>query len=105
LQTDPMYKNKTTLIITCDHGRGDVTLDAWRNHGAGVKNSEQTWFAVIGPDTPHDGIIKTQTTTYHKQLAQTIAKLLGYDFKNSADHEVAEAIETVMTKDKPGLGK
>ena len=36
---------------------------------------------------------------------KTIAKLLGYDFKSSADHEVAEAIETVITKDKPGLGK
>lgn len=105
IQTDPQYKNKTTLIITCDHGRGEVPLDAWRNHGAGVKNSEQTWFAVIGPDTPHEGIVTTQTTTYHKQLAQTIAKFLGYDFKNATDHEVAEAIETVMTKDKPGLGK
>jgi hypothetical protein len=80
-------------------------VDAWRSHGTGVKNSEQTWFAVIGPDTPHDGIIKTQTTTYHKQLAQTIAQLLGYDFKSSADHEVGDAISSVMIKDKPGLGK
>ena len=105
LQTDPVYKNKTTLIVTCDHGRGDVPLDAWRSHGTGIKNSEQTWFVVMGPDTPNDGIIKTQTTTYHKQLAQSIAKLLGYDFKSSADHEVADAIETIMIKDKHGLGK
>jgi len=105
IQTDPTYKNKTTLIITCDHGRGDTNIDAWRNHGAGVKNSEQTWFAVIGPDTPHDGIVKTQTTTYHKQLAQTIAQLLGYDFKASADHEVGDAISSVMVKEKTGLGK
>ena len=105
LQTDPVYKGKTTLIITCDHGRGDVPLDNWRSHGTGIKNSEQTWFAVIGPDTPHDGIIKTQTTTYHKQLAQSISKLLGLDFKANTDHEVGDAIETMMIKEKATLGK
>ncbi len=105
LQHDPQYKDKTTLIITCDHGRGDASPDAWRNHGAGVKNSEQTWVAVMGPDTPPDGIIKTQTTTYHKQLAQSMAKLLGFDFKAHADHEVGDAIGTMMMKEKTTLGK
>jgi len=105
LQTDPFYKGKTTLIVTCDHGRGDTSPEAWKNHGAGVKNSEQTWFAVIGPDTPADGIIKTQTTTYHKQLAQSIAKLLGFDFKKNADHEVGDEISSMMAGDKPTLGK
>ncbi|HTE01920.1 MAG TPA: alkaline phosphatase family protein [Mucilaginibacter sp.] len=105
IQSDPTYKNKTTLIITCDHGRGDVPLDNWRNHGSGVKNSEQTWFAVIGPDTPAGGIIKTSTTTYHKQLAQSIAKLLGFDFKANAGHEVGDAIETMIIKEKSGLSK
>ncbi len=95
LQTDEQYKGKTTLIITCDHGRGDVPLENWRDHGTDTKNSEQTWFAVIGPDTPPTGIIKTPTTTYHKQLAQTIAKLLGFDFKPEAGHEVGDAIESV----------
>lgn len=105
LQSDPVYKNKTTLIVTCDHGRGDVPLDNWRSHGSGIKNSEQTWFAVIGPDTPADGIIKTQTTTYHKQLAQSMARFLGFDFKAHADHEVGDAIETIMVKEKSGLSK
>jgi hypothetical protein len=105
IQTDPTYKNKTTLIITCDHGRGDMPLDNWRNHGTGVKNSEQTWFAVIGPDTPADGIIKKETTTYHKQLAQSISKLLGLDFKANAGHEVGDAIESIMIKERTVLSK
>ncbi|TWJ01581.1 type I phosphodiesterase/nucleotide pyrophosphatase [Mucilaginibacter frigoritolerans] len=95
LQSDPQYKNKTTLIITCDHGRGDVPLEKWRDHGADVLHSEQTWFAVLGPDTQASGIIKTPTTTYHKQLAQTIANLLGFDFKANAGHEVGDAIGSV----------
>jgi type I phosphodiesterase/nucleotide pyrophosphatase len=96
LQSDPFYKNKTTLIVTCDHGRGDASIDAWRSHGWFVKNSQQTWLAVIGPDTPADGIIKTHTTTYHKQLAQSIAELLGLDFKLNAGHQVGDPIETMM---------
>jgi len=105
IQSDPFYKDKTTLIVTCDHGRGDASPDAWRSHGAGIKNSEQTWFAVIGPDTPHEGIIKTQTTTYHKQLAQSIGRLLGFDFRANAGHEVGDDINSIMVKEKTSLGK
>jgi len=98
IQTDPQYKDKTTMIITCDHGRGDVPLENWRDHGTNTPHSEQTWFAVIGPDTPPTGVIKTQTTTYHKQLAQTIANLLGFDFKAAAGHEVGNPVNTVLGK-------
>ena len=98
IQTDPQYKDKTTLLITCDHGRGDVPLENWKTHGTDTPNSEQTWFAVIGPDTPPTGVIKTPTTTYHKQLAQTISKLLGFDFKANAGHEVGDQINTVLGK-------
>ncbi|NHA08003.1 phosphoglyceromutase [Mucilaginibacter sp. HC2] len=98
VQSDPAYKNKTTLIITCDHGRGDVPLTKWRDHGTETPHSEQTWFAVLGPDTPAGGEMKLPATTYHKQLAQTIAKLLGFDFKASAGHEVGDAVESVFVK-------
>lgn len=98
IQKDEQYKDKTTLIITCDHGRGDVPLENWRHHGADIKNSEQTWFAILGPDTPALGVIATPTTTYHKQLAQTISQLLGFDFKANAGHETGSPIETTIKK-------
>jgi hypothetical protein len=96
LQADPFYKDNTTLLITTDHGRGNEPMDKWRDHGADVKGSENTWFAVIGPDTAPTGEIKTQTITYHKQLAQTMAQLLGLNFKANAGHEVGDAIKTVL---------
>ncbi len=97
IQTDAQYKNKTTLILTCDHGRGDVPLAKWHGHGSEIPHSEQTWFAVLGPDTPAGGEMKLPATTYHKQLAQTIANLLGFDFKAAAGHEVGDAIKSVTT--------
>ncbi|WP_184548806.1 alkaline phosphatase family protein [Mucilaginibacter sp. FT3.2] len=97
IQTNPTYKDKTTLILTCDHGRGDVPLTKWHDHGSDVAHSEQTWFAVIGPDSPAAGEMTLPVTTYHKQLAQTIANLLGLDFKAAAGHQVGDPIKSVTT--------
>ncbi len=96
VQADPFYKDSTTLLITCDHGRGDTPIDQWRDHGENIKGAENTWFAILGPDTPATGEIKTPTIIYHKQLAQTISMLLGFDFKAGAGHEVGEPIKTVF---------
>jgi hypothetical protein len=96
IQSDPFYKDNTTLLITCDHGRGEIPMDKWKDHGADVKGSEQTWFAIIGPDTNPKGEIKTVTTLYHKQLAETMASLLGLEFKANVKHEVGAAILTVI---------
>jgi hypothetical protein len=99
IQSDPFYKDKTTLIVTCDHGRGDSPIANWRDHGTGTPHSEQTWFAVIGPDTQPGGEMKG-ATTFHKQLAQTIALLLGFDFKAVAGHEVGDPITSITAKGK-----
>jgi hypothetical protein len=94
VQSDPQYKNKTTLFITTDHGRGNNEQVKWTSHGASVDDAEQIWFAVMGPDTPPLGEMKTQTQLYQRQFAQTMAKLMGYTF--TAEHPVAEEIKTVL---------
>lgn len=92
IQSDPFYKDQTTLVITCDHGRGTIPLDTWRTHGEKIQGAEQVWFAVQGPGIPAKGEIKTQSTIYHKQLAQTFSELLGLDFRKAAGHEVGDAV-------------
>ncbi|MEO8887216.1 MAG: alkaline phosphatase family protein [Mucilaginibacter sp.] len=99
IQTDSTYRNKTTLIITCDHGRGDASPWAWTEHSILIKNSIQTWMAVIGPDTPAEGEMGTSTTIYQKQIAQTIAKLLGFDFKANTKRAIGDPIESITRKD------
>jgi hypothetical protein len=51
VQSLPAYRDKTTLLVTCDHGRGDKIKSQWRDHGQKVEDASQIWFAVIGPDT------------------------------------------------------
>lgn len=88
LQSEPQYKNKTTLFITTDHGRG--LGNEWTDHGSGTKASSQTWFAVLGSNVKAKGEIKQEAQFYNKQFAQTISHLLGLQFK--ANHPIGEKI-------------
>ena len=62
VQSDDRYKNKTTLIITTDHGRGKDPIDYWRHHGINVEGAEKVWIAVIGSDTPATGEVYNSRT-------------------------------------------
>lgn len=94
LQTDAQYKNKTTLLITTDHGRGKGAKHAWKDHGRLAFGSGQMWFALIGPDTPPTGEMKVEQRLFQKQLAKTMAALLGLNYLNI--EPVGEQIESVF---------
>ncbi len=94
IQSNEQYRDKTTLFFTTDHGRGDIKKDEWTDHGNSVTDASEIWLAVMGPDTPAEGEIKSVAQLYQEQFAQTIAKLMGYTFQ--ANHPVAEEIKTVF---------
>ncbi|MBI3736499.1 sulfatase-like hydrolase/transferase [Candidatus Sumerlaeota bacterium] len=79
IQKMPQYKDKTTLIMTADHGRGSTPVD-WTDHGQKVPEAENIWIAVMGPDTPPMGVRENVEVT-QSQIAATIAGLLGEDFR------------------------
>lgn|SRR5664280_403724 len=82
LQSLDQYKDQTTLILTCDHGRGASENEMWHSHGEKIKGSDQTWLAIIGPDTKALGEISVSGQLYNSQVAMTIANLLKIDYKN-----------------------
>ncbi|WP_286755880.1 sulfatase-like hydrolase/transferase [Roseivirga sp. UBA838] len=90
IQSTPQYKDKTTLIITTDHGRGTEPLDTWRSHGTDIKGADQIWMAAIGPDTPALGEVKTGQY-YQNQVAATVAKLLGLNYQLKGAGKAVEA--------------
>lgn len=97
VQSESSYKNKTTFLITTDHGRGTVPVETWRHHGDEIQGADQIWFAVIGPDTPATGEQKNSNQIYQKQVAKTAAALLGVNYTN--ERPVGEAIGTVFQVD------
>ena len=95
LQTMPEYRGKTTLLLTTDHGRGATRVD-WTDHGEKVPLAEYIWIAVLGPDTPALGEVKTAGQLYQNQIAKTMAAALGINYSN--ERPVGEAISTALKK-------
>lgn len=76
LQASPVYRGRTTLIITTDHGRGLTGAD-WTNHGRTTLGSRDIWMAIVGPSTPGGGGAGMNVT--QSQVAATVLACLGLD--------------------------
>lgn len=76
IQSDPFYKNNTTLYITTDHGRGSNNK-SWKSHGFWVKGSGEIWTAMLGYGVEPMGELKNNQTTYLYQMADQISSISG----------------------------
>ncbi|HUV69073.1 MAG TPA: hypothetical protein VMW15_05380 [Terracidiphilus sp.] len=79
VQSMPEYRDKTTLIVLPDHGRGEGS--EWTTHGQKVPVSRETWMAFLGPDTAALGERKQGTVVTESQVAATVAALQGEDYR------------------------
>ena len=80
LQADPQYRGTTTLVLTVDHGRGRTPAD-WTDHGATVAGAEETWLGCFGPTVTARGESREVGPLYQRQVAGTVAALLGRNFQ------------------------
>lgn len=91
---DPFYKNNTSFIITTDHGRGQKN-NTWVRHDMFTAGSKNSWLITLGPSFENKGEVKNNNEIYTEQIAQTIARIAGFDFL--AEHPVAEALSFHLT--------
>jgi len=80
LQSMPQYKDKTTLMISTDHGRGSGP--EWKDHGTGQAGSDAVWLAVIGPDTKPLGERHDVPGITQSQIAATLAEFVGQNLRS-----------------------
>ncbi len=90
LQADRYYRDRTTLLISTDHGRGN-TPDGWPHHASpaataklgisdapeGVSGSDEIWLAAIGPAVQSSGLL--QGRWKQSQIAATALAALRLD--------------------------
>lgn len=88
VQSDPDYRDQTTLIVATDHGRGAASLELFKTHGTpgyrrvapGEVNptdgDQYSWIAILGPDTPAGGEISGGPPIEIAQVAATAMALL-----------------------------
>jgi len=94
LQQLPAYRDRTTFIITTDHGRGGGLVE-WKEHGVEQKGSENIWIAVMGPDTPALGERAAVPEVHQAQIAATVAAFLGKDYRGAVT-QAAPPIREVL---------
>lgn len=94
LQSLEQYRDKTTLVLTTDHGRGRTPKD-WTQHDKKTPGSEETWLAVMGPDTAARGERVEHAGVTSSQVAATVAALLGADFAHSSP-QIAAPVADVL---------
>lgn len=94
MQTMDQYRDKTTFIISTDHGRGSGLTD-WKNHGQKIDGAENMWMAFLGPDTPPLGERTNCDRVTQSQIAATLAALLGEDY-HSAVQRSGPVIKDVL---------
>jgi len=94
MQSMDQYRDKTTFIISTDHGRGSGPAD-WKNHGKNVEGAENMWMAFLGPDTPPLGERTNCDRVTQSQIAATLAALLGEDY-HAAEPRSGAPIQQVL---------
>jgi len=90
VQKLPQYKDKTALLVICDHGRGGNKVD-WTDHGKDTPGAEYIWMAAMGPGVPAMGV-REKVNFKQTQFAATIAHVLGEDFQKG-NPKAAKAME------------
>jgi hypothetical protein len=98
MQSIDQYRDKTTFIISTDHGRGSGLVD-WKSHGQKIQGAEDMWMAFLGPDTPPLGERTNCDRVTQSQIAATLAALLGEDY-HAAVPDSGAPIEQVLPPKK-----
>jgi predicted AlkP superfamily pyrophosphatase or phosphodiesterase len=82
IQSDSIYKDKTTLIVTNDHGRHSAGhLDGFVSHGDDCDGCRHIEFFALGPDFKQN---YTCSRRYEQiDIANTIAELLSFSMPSS----------------------
>lgn len=79
LQAQPQYRDRTTLVVTTDHGRGRGLRD-WTDHGRDVEGAQDIWIAIAGPDDARRGEWRGAPELRQGQVAATVAAAFGLDY-------------------------
>lgn len=79
VQSNPDYRDHTTLILLTDHGRGDAPVE-WKSHGQKIPASKYIFIAAMGPGIPRKGEVSGGQLVTQSQIAATVAKLVGKDW-------------------------
>ena len=78
IQSDPVYADKTTFIVTTDHGRNpDGFMYGVGTHRGCTHSNRHLMFLAIGPDIKQDTVIPQKRDMI--DIPPTVGELLGFN--------------------------
>jgi len=92
IQQDEIYKDKTTLFITNDHGRHlDGVKNGFINHGDKCEGCRRIYLVAIGPDFKPNTVIKEPYELI--DISKTIAQMLHFSVPTSEGKVIKELVD------------
>jgi len=98
LQSDPFYKDSTTLIVTNDHGRHDDQHGGFKGHGDGCDGCRHIQFLAVGPNIKKDFVSNIDRSI--PDMAVTASLLLGINPEKATGNIMHEIIDVSRTEEK-----
>jgi len=93
IQTNPEYKDRTTLLILPDFGRdadGDPGGNGFQHHRTGSAIARTTWLLALGPNVRQNATVDRLIESV--DVVPTVGALLGFDAAMSQGHRITELI-------------
>ncbi|MGL1900790.1 MAG: sulfatase-like hydrolase/transferase [Fibrobacterales bacterium] len=87
-ETDPVYKGKTTLLVTNDHGRHLDEEGGIHNHGDGCDGCRHINLLAIGPDFKSDVFVNTHRSLI--DIPHTIGELMDFEMPHGEGNVMTE---------------
>lgn len=97
LQSIEEYRGNTTLIVTCDHGRGRTGKD-WTSHNKTTPGSNETWLALLGPGIAPLGERSAHPPVTSAQVAATVAAAVGENYRDATPRASAALAEVPLAR-------
>jgi len=102
IQSDPVYRNTTTLLVTNDHGRHlDGVQNGFGGHGDGCWGCRHIMFLGVGAGMPKG--LRTSVRRTIPDITPTIGSLLRFPTPFATGNIMAEILTTVEneSQDEP----
>jgi hypothetical protein len=93
IQSNPEYKDRTTLLILPDFGRdadGDPGGNGFQHHRTGSPIARTTWLLALGPGIPQNATVDRQIESI--DLVPTVGRRLGFDTPLAQGSPIAEIV-------------
>jgi hypothetical protein len=91
IQADPVFRGRTDLIVTGDHGRHADGYGAWHEHGDGCPGCRRIPLLALGPDF-RDGFV-SWTPCEQVDICKTLGAALGVAVPYAGGRVMTELLE------------